>query len=364
MNAEGFFRAFSQQFGGAAGANAAAQNLAAALNVDEDGWQIPPDGWGAAPAPGAREDAIARLPVVKVTAEDLAIETACLVCMEDLVEGEPCAKLPCGHFFHRECVVGWLRRHCTCPVCRLELPTADAEFERGRVARMRERKPRVRERELARKGVKELRELMRQVGVSWQGCLEKGDMVRRLHDSGRVDIVKDAPPEEMTHAQLHAMSVGALKRLMASLGVSAVDCFERADLVSALVASGRIVVVVDRVEGQHRRFTRAELDELTISDLRRVLCEVGKWSEADAHANDKGELIAALVASDAVEIVDGMGAAASGDAGAADAADATDVACAAPDAMDVDLKPTAAAPPQPLAGDMGGAPGESKADVD
>ena len=40
----------------------------------------------------------------------------CVICMSDEGEGGVC--LPCGHAFHAECLVTWLRRNSTCPTCR------------------------------------------------------------------------------------------------------------------------------------------------------------------------------------------------------------------------------------------------------
>ena len=42
----------------------------------------------------------------------------CLVCRCDFEDDESVRMLPCGHFFHRECVDVWLREHNTCITCK------------------------------------------------------------------------------------------------------------------------------------------------------------------------------------------------------------------------------------------------------
>merc|ERR1719502_1188292 len=50
----------------------------------------------------------------------------CSVCQETFACGEKnVKKLPCGHLFHKDCILPWLEQHNTCPVCRFELPTAE-----------------------------------------------------------------------------------------------------------------------------------------------------------------------------------------------------------------------------------------------
>mmetsp|Transcript_11217 Transcript_11217/g.14019 ORF Transcript_11217/g.14019 Transcript_11217/m.14019 type:complete len:348 (+) Transcript_11217:213-1256(+) len=51
----------------------------------------------------------------------------CVICMEEQHCGDLALKLPCGHAFHKTCVVPWLKKHCTCPVCRLELNSIEKE---------------------------------------------------------------------------------------------------------------------------------------------------------------------------------------------------------------------------------------------
>jgi len=57
----------------------------------------------------------------------------CPVCCEQMRSSETVVQLPgCGHIFHEECALHWLKSHNTCPYCRRELPTDDPEYERER----------------------------------------------------------------------------------------------------------------------------------------------------------------------------------------------------------------------------------------
>jgi E3 ubiquitin-protein ligase RNF115/126 len=53
----------------------------------------------------------------------------CSVCQEELETNNLAIELPCGHLFHKQCILSWLEAHNNCPVCRLELPTDDADYE-------------------------------------------------------------------------------------------------------------------------------------------------------------------------------------------------------------------------------------------
>ncbi|CAN4126021.1 unnamed protein product [Withania somnifera] len=46
----------------------------------------------------------------------------CAVCLNDVIGGETCRKLPkCGHVFHMVCVDAWLECNWTCPLCRRQV---------------------------------------------------------------------------------------------------------------------------------------------------------------------------------------------------------------------------------------------------
>ena len=46
----------------------------------------------------------------------------CCICLYNVGKGEETVLLPCGHMFHWECCLTWLKSKNTCPVCRFELP--------------------------------------------------------------------------------------------------------------------------------------------------------------------------------------------------------------------------------------------------
>ncbi|CAN0897269.1 E3 ubiquitin-protein ligase CIP8 [Linum grandiflorum] len=98
----------------AAGYEALLQNLA-----DSEG--------GRKGAPPASKSAVSALPMVEVTSKEEA--SVCAVCKDMIAVGEMETKLPCGHGYHGDCIVPWLGSRNSCPVCRFELPTDDAEYE-------------------------------------------------------------------------------------------------------------------------------------------------------------------------------------------------------------------------------------------
>mmetsp|Transcript_6181 Transcript_6181/g.17658 ORF Transcript_6181/g.17658 Transcript_6181/m.17658 type:complete len:117 (-) Transcript_6181:292-642(-) len=53
----------------------------------------------------------------------------CVVCLEEMEDGQACRRLHCGHCFHAECIDRWLLRSCSamvCPTCRrLQLAPED-----------------------------------------------------------------------------------------------------------------------------------------------------------------------------------------------------------------------------------------------
>ena len=82
--------------------------------------------------PPAAKNAIEKLKKYKINEENLkefGIENSCAVCKDEFNIGEECLSMPCNHNFHENCLMPWLKERNSCPICRYELPTDDADFE-------------------------------------------------------------------------------------------------------------------------------------------------------------------------------------------------------------------------------------------
>lgn len=48
-------------------------------------------------------------------------EPECSICMDDLNKGDAMGQLECGHTFHKQCIVDWLKDNASCPMCRKDM---------------------------------------------------------------------------------------------------------------------------------------------------------------------------------------------------------------------------------------------------
>ena len=82
--------------------------------------------------PPASENAIKNLKKIEINKDNIKNfnEETCNVCLENYVEGQTSIKIECGHNFHDNCIIKWLKMRNTCPVCRHELESNDPNYEK------------------------------------------------------------------------------------------------------------------------------------------------------------------------------------------------------------------------------------------
>ncbi|KAK9885105.1 hypothetical protein WA026_009327 [Henosepilachna vigintioctopunctata] len=83
--------------------------------------------------PPASKKVVETIPNVPVDKTDIQ----CTVCLKMFCEKELAKQLPCNHLFHSECIMPWLSKTNSCPLCRHEMETDDEDYEAYRKEKMR-----------------------------------------------------------------------------------------------------------------------------------------------------------------------------------------------------------------------------------
>lgn len=82
--------------------------------------------------PPAAKNAVDQLHKGCISQEHTDNKMDCAICKEEFVMGSEFIEMPCKHIFDKECILQWLAIHNSCPVCRFELTTDNADYEANR----------------------------------------------------------------------------------------------------------------------------------------------------------------------------------------------------------------------------------------
>ena len=52
----------------------------------------------------------------------------CAICFDEYKEEHLLRKMPCDHFFHKDCIDQWMEKMATCPICNQDIRTAQSKF--------------------------------------------------------------------------------------------------------------------------------------------------------------------------------------------------------------------------------------------
>ena len=88
-----------------------------------------PNKYGNPPAAKKAVEKLKKCIINEEKIKEFGFENSCAVCKEEFSIGEECLSMPCNHYFHGNCLLPWLKERNSCPICRYELPTDDADFE-------------------------------------------------------------------------------------------------------------------------------------------------------------------------------------------------------------------------------------------
>jgi Ring finger domain len=244
--------------------------------------------------PPASVAVVNQLPIIVVRPEDLVedVNRHCACCLEDIAVNAKVARLPCAHVFHTPCIRQWLLyHHCTCPICRYELPTDDVAFERGRLQRRQLRKPRFSRHDLQRLTISQLKQLLyqheqkrRQGNVSFPSrnankvlarFVDKTELMDYIIECGAIDFVPDST-SRVAHrlSDLRRLRPSDLRRTMNEAGVywDSKDVLEKDDLIRTFVQSGRLHVLPENENSSSWNHKDEKKQESTAADDRRRSC--------------------------------------------------------------------------------------------
>lgn len=197
--------------------------------------------------PAASKTAIVNLPEVVITKKDLALDegqnSSCCICLEDQKLCGTGVKMPCGHIFCKQCIHDWLAKQCTCPVCRFELATNDAAFEKQRKMKTK-RKPNYKRAELSRMTAKELKSILSTNEIPNCGFSEKKEIVEAICDSDKVKIITESDEhDEYYEKDFRKMTVDQIRNAFKMFGLVMPDMSRnpaKDELIGLLMNSGKV----------------------------------------------------------------------------------------------------------------------------
>lgn len=80
-------------------------------------------------APPASRKVVEELETKLISPTAAAQGIKCPICLLEYDEEDEVKILPCRHQFHTNCIIPWLSKVNSCPMCRVELPTDDPQYE-------------------------------------------------------------------------------------------------------------------------------------------------------------------------------------------------------------------------------------------
>jgi len=91
------------------------------------------------PPPPTSRSFIESLERERVDASSKLLGSECPICLKKYELEDQFIQLKCGHCFHDSCLLPWLEKTCSCPMCRASLPSSDPDWEELQRQKKREK---------------------------------------------------------------------------------------------------------------------------------------------------------------------------------------------------------------------------------
>eukprot|EP00924_Labyrinthula_sp_SR-Ha-C_P010394 snap_masked-scaffold_23-processed-gene-5.46-mRNA-1 protein AED:0.32 eAED:0.32 QI:0/-1/0/1/-1/1/1/0/305 len=162
----------------------------------------------------------------------------CVVCCEEQKVGDLGIKLPCFHCFHKDCIIPWLKRHNTCPVCRVPLTEESYKKLESNLIERRKQKRKDKENELEAQrkklGLDEINkrdfepENMKVKDLKW--LLEKLGLKKEVESILEKNELVSLVKKEKEKTDFENFSIDTLKQRLNNLHVDFGTVTEKKDL--------------------------------------------------------------------------------------------------------------------------------------
>jgi hypothetical protein len=96
--------------------------------------------------------------------------------------------------------------------------------------------------------------LMSQLYIKIEDCKDKQDLIEKIINSGKIDVMEGLPPTELLTSEFENKSVSELKQMLLGIGASTEGMLEKTEMRKALLDSGRVVLTDYKAPDVPNRF--------------------------------------------------------------------------------------------------------------
>jgi hypothetical protein len=123
---------------------------------------------------------------------DIERNSTCSICLEDFNEGDIETILPCGHIFHKPCIIPWFKKDNSCPNCRitsnygkslLSMKLINTYYKKIKEDNLFGINTNSADLDLInRLNVKKIKFLLSEFGIDYSNCIQKSELLELIYN--------------------------------------------------------------------------------------------------------------------------------------------------------------------------------------